>query len=72
MGRRSEPGLESAWENVRNRDDVNRPSGGKLAIDATKPPTWRAEDRKKFHRVDPMGKGDDAIARLLEMVRQPR
>ena len=46
--------------------------GGKMGIDATKPPTWRAEARKKFQRVDPMGKGDDAIARLLEMVRQPR
>jgi 2,5-furandicarboxylate decarboxylase 1 len=46
--------------------------GGKMGIDATKPPTWRKEDRDKFRRVDPMGKGDDAVARLLEMVRQPR
>ena len=45
--------------------------GGKMGIDATKPPTWRAESRKKFQRVDPMGKGDEAIAKLLEMVRQP-
>ena len=45
--------------------------GGKMGIDATKPPTWRAEARKKFQRVDPMGKGDEAIAKLLEMVRQP-
>ena len=42
-----------------------------MGIDATKPPTWRKEERDNFRRVDPMGKGDDAIARLLEMVRQP-
>jgi 4-hydroxy-3-polyprenylbenzoate decarboxylase len=46
--------------------------GGKMAIDATRPPTWRAKERKKLGRVDPMGKGDPAIQRLLEMVRQPR
>ena len=46
--------------------------GGKMGIDATKPATWRKEERRKFKRVDPMGKGDDAIERLLEMVRQPR
>lgn len=45
--------------------------GGKMGIDATKPPAWRTEAREKFRRVDPMGKGDDAITRLLEMVRQP-
>ena len=46
--------------------------GGKMAIDATKPPTWRAAERQKFSRVDPMGKGDPEIARILEQVRVPR
>ena len=46
--------------------------GGKMAIDATKPPTWRAEERAKMTRVDPMGKGDPEIARILEQVRMPR
>ncbi len=45
--------------------------GGKMGIDATKPPTWRADAREKFKRVDPMGKGDEAITKILEMVRQP-
>ena len=46
--------------------------GGKMAIDATKPPTWRTAERQKFSRVDPMGKGDPEIARILEQVRVPR
>ena len=46
--------------------------GGKMAIDATKPPTWRATERQKFSRVNPMGKGDPEIARILEQVRVPR
>ncbi len=46
--------------------------GGKMGIDATRPPTWRKEERAKLGRVNPMGKGDAAIEKLLEMVRQPR
>ena len=46
--------------------------GGKMAIDATKPATWRTAERAKFSRVDPMGKGDPAIAKILEQVRQVR
>jgi 2,5-furandicarboxylate decarboxylase 1 len=46
--------------------------GGKMAIDATRPPTWRKKERDRLGRVAPMGKGDAAIERLLEMVRQPR
>ena len=46
--------------------------GGKLAIDATKPATWREKERARFSRVDPMGKRDAAIQRLVEQVRQPR
>ena len=46
--------------------------GGKMAIDATKPPTWRAAERDRFKRVDPMGKGDSTIQRILEQVRMPR
>ena len=46
--------------------------GGKVGIDATKPATWRAKERKRFTRVDPMGKHDPEIQKLLEQVRQPR
>lgn len=46
--------------------------GGKMAIDATKPATWRKDERQKFSRVDPMGKGDPAIRKILEQVRQER
>lgn len=46
--------------------------GGKMAIDATKPPTWRKEERAKFSRVDPMGKNDPEIQAILDQVRQPR
>ena len=46
--------------------------GGKLAIDATAPPTWRPEDRKKFTRVKPMGKDDLSLESLLEQVRVKR
>ena len=46
--------------------------GGKMAIDATKPATWRSAERQKFARVDPMGKGDPAIRKILEQVRQER
>ena len=46
--------------------------GGKLAIDATKPATWRPEDRQRFSRVRPMGQGDEAISKLVEQVRIKR
>ena len=46
--------------------------GGKMAIDATKPPTWRGKERERFARVDPMGARDPAIRRILEQVRAPR
>lgn len=46
--------------------------GGKIGIDATKPPTWRGKERAKQDRVDPMGKRDPEIQALLEQVRQAR
>ena len=46
--------------------------GGKMAIDATKPATWRTKERQKYSRVEPMGKGDPAIQKILEQVRQER
>jgi len=46
--------------------------GGKMAIDATKPPTWRTKERARFARVDPMGKRDATLQSLIEQVRQPR
>ena len=44
--------------------------GGKLAIDATKPATWRGEEREKFARVRPMGKDDPSIRHLVAQVRR--
>jgi 2,5-furandicarboxylate decarboxylase 1 len=46
--------------------------GGKLAIDATKPATWRTRERAEFTRIDPMGFHDPSIAKLLEIVSRPR
>ena len=46
--------------------------GGKMAIDATKPPLWRGKERARFTRVDPMGRRDPALAKLIELVRSPR
>jgi 2,5-furandicarboxylate decarboxylase 1 len=38
--------------------------GGKMAIDATKPPRWREKERKRFERVTPQGGCD--ISPILE------
>ncbi len=46
--------------------------GGKIGIDATKPPMGRSEARAEFRRVDPMGANDPNIKKLLERLRQPR
>jgi UbiD family decarboxylase len=40
--------------------------GGKMAIDATKPPLWRKQERAHFDRVTPMGAHDPAIQALLK------
>lgn len=63
--------LDAAIPEVGDEYTVMR-IGGKLGIDATKPATWRRDDRAKFERVRPMGKDDPEIARLLEQVRQKR
>ncbi|MBI2370039.1 MAG: UbiD family decarboxylase [Deltaproteobacteria bacterium] len=39
--------------------------GGKLGIDATKPPTCRPKDREEFERVRPMGYGRIALQEVL-------
>jgi hypothetical protein len=39
--------------------------GGKMAIDATKPPLWRKQEREEFSRVRPKGAGDPALEPLL-------
>ena len=44
--------------------------GGKMAIDATKPPLWRKKDRDAFERVRPMGADDPALEGLLRLLRQ--
>lgn len=40
--------------------------GGKMAIDATKPPTFRKKERDAFYRVEPSGLHDEAIQPLLK------
>jgi UbiD family decarboxylase len=44
--------------------------GGKMAIDATKPPLWRKKERDNFERVEPSGAGDHTLDDILEMLRQ--
>jgi hypothetical protein len=39
--------------------------GGKMFIDATKPPTWRKKERAEFERVKPSGFDDPALEPLL-------
>jgi len=39
--------------------------GGKMAIDATKPPVWRKKERAEFERVKPSGFDDPALQALL-------
>jgi 4-hydroxy-3-polyprenylbenzoate decarboxylase len=43
--------------------------GGKLIIDATKPPTWRPKERADFTRVRPSGFGDASLDGVLAKVR---
>ncbi|OLE36670.1 MAG: hypothetical protein AUG00_10045 [Candidatus Rokubacteria bacterium 13_1_20CM_2_70_7] len=40
--------------------------GGKMAIDATRPPLWRKKERAEFERVKPKGAGDPALEALLK------
>lgn len=44
--------------------------GGKMAIDATKPPLWRKKARDAFGRVQPTGAGDPALEKILALLRQ--
>lgn len=44
--------------------------GGKMVIDATKPPLWRPKQRAEFTRVQPMGSGDPALNGALAAVRE--
>ena len=44
--------------------------GGKMAIDATKPPLWRKKAREAFERVQPSGAGDPALESILTVLRQ--
>src|SRR5438132_427452 len=39
--------------------------GGKMAIDATKPPLWRKKERDEFARIKPKGADDPALQALL-------
>lgn len=43
--------------------------GGKMAIDATKPPLWRKKAREAFERVHPSGFGDPALEEILRLLR---
>lgn len=44
--------------------------GGKMVLDATKPPTARAKARSEFGRVTPQGGGDAALEAVLEQIRE--
>jgi 2,5-furandicarboxylate decarboxylase 1 len=44
--------------------------GGKMIIDATKPATWRPNQRAEFERVQPTGFDDQSIRHLVQRVRQ--
>src|ERR1019366_2568899 len=44
--------------------------GGKMAIDATKPPMWRKKARDAFERVHPSGFGDASLETILKLLRQ--
>lgn len=46
--------------------------GGKMVIDATKPPMWRPRERADFTRVTPSGAGDASLDAILAKVRSPR
>lgn len=43
--------------------------GGKMAIDATKPPLWRKKARDGFDRVQPAGAGDRTLEDILAVLR---
>jgi 3-polyprenyl-4-hydroxybenzoate decarboxylase len=43
--------------------------GGKMAIDATKPPLWRKKAREAFERVQPSGAGDRTLEDILALLR---
>lgn len=44
--------------------------GGKMAIDATKPPLWRKKARVAFERIRPSGTGDPSLESILAVLRQ--
>lgn len=43
--------------------------GGKVVLDATKPPTSRSEARKEFTRVTPQGTGDKTLDGIIDQIR---
>jgi 2,5-furandicarboxylate decarboxylase 1 len=44
--------------------------GGKMVIDATKPPAWRPKGRATFTRVNAMGFDDPSIGKALAQIRE--
>lgn len=44
--------------------------GGKVVLDATKPPTSRATARAEFTRVTPQGEGDSTLDAVLAQIRE--
>jgi hypothetical protein len=44
--------------------------GGKVVLDATKPPTSRAQARGEFTRVTPQGGGDSTLDAVLAQIRE--
>lgn len=61
--------LDISVPTVREEYTVMR-VGGKMAIDATKPPLWRAEEREMFRRVVPSGTGDASLEPILNLLRR--
>jgi 2,5-furandicarboxylate decarboxylase 1 len=62
--------LDISVPRVSNEEVTVMRVGGKMAIDATKPPLWRKKERAQFERVQPSGIGDPALESILAVLRQ--
>src|SRR5437667_380383 len=57
--------LDISARNVDRSEVTVMRVGGKMAIDATKPPLWRKKERDEFARIKPKGADDPALQALL-------
>lgn len=60
--------LDQSVPTIGDEDTILR-IGGKMGIDATKPPLWRTKERPHFDRVRPRPAADASVERIAEMVR---